>query len=82
MHFKCGGGTLYGIFLSNKESVDNLIASGKEIYFGEVLGKHSEISDPLTSLDVTLVTTDLEAVEMFKKHDMAIGYNPFNYITR
>jgi hypothetical protein len=35
-------GALSGIFVAEEEAVEALIASGKEVYFGEVLGKHSE----------------------------------------
>lgn len=83
LHFECYRmGNLRGIFVADKDEMKALIESGKEIYFGEVLGKHSEISGPIEKEDVTLVTDDPSAIEIFEKYDMETGYNPFNYIDR
>lgn len=69
-------GELYGIFIANKNEVDELVASGKEIYYGEVLGKHSEVCAPLTTNDFTLLTDDIEMVEFCEDKDFAVGINP------
>ena len=83
LHFDCRRmGVLLGIFVADKDEMNELIKSGKEIYFGEVLGKHSEISGPIEEGDLTLVTDDPAIVEIFVKYDMETGYNPFNYIDR
>ena len=76
-HFDCGRqGELHGIFIADKEEVNNLVSSGKEIYFGEVLGKHSEVFGPLTTADFTLLTDDAAMVEFCKKNEFEVGFNP------
>ena len=79
MNFDCGRiGSLEGIFVADSADVEKAI--GLDIYFGEVLGKHSEIVGPLDPEDITLVTDDPKAVEMFEKYNFASGYDPFDYI--
>lgn len=78
-HWDCGRmGSLEGIFVNTEAQVANLI--GKRIYFGEVLGKHSEISGTLEKNDLKLITRNPEFIELFEDHKMSTGYNPFNYI--
>lgn len=72
-------GSLAGIFVSEKQSMEKLIASGKDVHFGEVLGKHSEISGPIEADDIQLVSDDPAVVEMFEANKMETGYNPFDY---
>jgi len=71
-------GTLEGIFLSTAEDVQDAI--GKHVYFGEVLGKFSDIGGTLTEDDITLVTDEADAVAVFAKYDLSSGYNPLSYI--
>jgi hypothetical protein len=79
MRFDCGRmGSLKGIFVADTEEMKKLI--GTEIYFGEVLGKHSEIEGPLDEADIELVTNEADVVEIFKKYELQSGYNPFDYI--
>jgi uncharacterized protein YdcH (DUF465 family) len=79
MEFDCGRmGSLSGVFVADTDAMQKLI--GTEVYFGEVLGKHSEIAGPIDEKDITLVTSDSDAVEMFKKHKLHSGYNPFDYV--
>jgi hypothetical protein len=81
MEFDCGRmGSLSGIFVANIEKVNELVASGQEVYFGEVLGKHSEVCGPIDEKEIELVTDDVDAVAMFKKYKLQSGYNPFDYI--
>lgn len=81
MNLDCGrSGNLYGIFTAEKDDVKNLIASKKEVYFGEVLGKHSEVSAFLNPDEIEMISDDPAIVEMFQKLNMKCGYNPFNYI--
>lgn len=80
-HFDCGRmGDLHGVFIEEKEKVESLIASGKEVYFGEVLGKHSDISGPIENSDVTMLTDKPEEVELVERLCLTTGYNPFDYI--
>lgn len=81
LHVDCGRqGTLYGVYIANVEDMNKLIEQGTELYFGEVLGKHSEIYGALDEKDFTLVTTDEAVIEMFDKYDLESGFNPFHYL--
>jgi hypothetical protein len=82
MHCDCGRmGALTGIFTAEKSDMAELIASEKEVYFGEVLGKHSQIRGPIEEDEITLVSDDPSVVELFESLKMDTGYNPFDYIT-
>lgn len=80
-HWDCGRqGCLDGLFVSTQEEVDDLI--GTEIYFGEVLGKQSEVSGEMEVGDITKVNIDSETVEkMIPLLGVTwSGFNPFNYL--
>lgn len=80
--FDCGrSGELHGIFVAKKYDVKELVESGEEVYFGEVLGKHSEVYGPIEESEIELVTDDLHAIEIFEKYDLSSGYNPFDYLS-
>lgn len=73
-------GTLTGTFLASEEDI--MEASGKQVYFGEVLGKHSEIYvDDFDEIIIDLVTDDPAAVKIFREYGLTSGYNPFDYIS-
>ena len=79
LNLDCGRyGNLYGIFVADKEYVDTLIDSGIEVYFGEVLGKHSDVYGEIEETDIKLVTDDPIAIEIFERYDLSSGYNPFD----
>ena len=81
LKFDCGRmGSLEGIFTAEVSRMNSLIQSGENVYFGEVLGKHSEIYGPIEESEVTLVTDAPEVVAVFEKHGMETGFNPFDYI--
>ena len=73
-------GSLEGIFAANPQKVKQLIDSGKEVYFGEVLGKHSEIYGPISEGEITMVSDDLAFVGLFETHDLSSGFCPFDYM--
>lgn len=80
-YWDCGRmGGLEGIFVATPEEVENLY--DKEIYFGEVLGKYSEIYGTLTSEDITVISVDQEKIEwlttVFGSYTIS-GYNPIDY---
>lgn len=80
-NWDCGRmGNLEGIFVADQEEVKKLI--GKEIYFGEVLGKHSEIYGNLDDEDLKVLTTDQEFITKFIEimgEGTVSGYNPLDY---
>ena len=49
------------------KNVEEFVASGKEIYLGEIEGKHSEVYGPLEKKDYRIVTTDSKEIEVFEK---------------
>jgi hypothetical protein len=76
----CGRmGNLKGVFIATNEQVKELIKSKIEVYFGEVLGKHSEICGSIEKKQVILLTDDSEAVNLVEKYELTSGFNPFDY---
>jgi hypothetical protein len=74
----CGRmGSLEGIFVADAEEVKKII--GKRIYFGEVLGKHSEVEGVIEEEDITLKTTDQDFIAKFEEYNLSSGYNPLDY---
>jgi len=79
----CGRmGSLDGLFVASPEEVEAAI--GREAYFGEVLGKHSEITGTLSESDITLVSDDQDKVEWLVEvtggNTTISGFNPLEYI--
>lgn len=75
----CGrSGVLEGIFVEEYSNVNSLL--GKTVYFGEVLGKHSEIFGRICVGDINLITEEEDAVKMFERYNLDTGYNPFYYL--
>lgn len=75
----CGSmGFLSGIFPVTEKDIESII--GFEVYFGEVLGKHSEIVVKMEESHFTLVTSDTEFINKFVELDCSTGYNPFDYL--
>ncbi len=73
-------GDIEGVFIAEQEQIKLLI--GTNIYFGEVLGKHSSVScvikqEDIKQLDVLDSTVD----DLLKVIGTDIsGYNPLNYL--
>lgn len=79
----CGRmGSLDGLFIATKEEVDKAI--GKEVYFGEVLGKHSDVQGTLEAHEITLVSSDQDKVEWLLGllGTCVSGFNPLEYISQ
>ncbi len=78
-HWDCRrSGQIDGLFVADSEAVANAI--GKKVYFGEVLGKHSEIYGTLEANEITLKSDANDHVEMFLHLDLTTGYNPLYYL--
>jgi hypothetical protein len=76
----CGRmGNLEGLFIAKKSHVKLLIKSGIKVYFGEVLGKHSEIYGAIEKDAIKMISDELNVIELIEKHDLENGYNPFKY---
>ncbi len=80
-YWDCGRmGDLDGLFVATQEAIDKVI--GNEIYFGEVLGKHSEIYGVLEDKDLTEIKINEEAIDEIVAavgSDTISGYNPLAY---
>ena len=79
-YWDCGRmGELEGLFVATQEEVDRVI--DKEIYFGEVLGKHSDIYGTLEASDLQIIPIDESAVNAIVAVTGATisGYNPLAY---
>lgn len=73
-HWDCGRqGEVEGLFKATKEEV--VAAIGKDVYFGEILGKHSEVYGVIEDGDITLESDDPLVVLGAKES----GYNPLDY---
>lgn len=84
-YWNCGRmGDLEGLFVATQEEIDIIL--GEEIYFGEVLGKHSEIYGTLAKEDLTLKSDDEEFItklqEVLGVERTISGFNPFDYWER
>lgn len=79
LNIDCGRmGEVEGIFIADSEDVATL--PGKYVYFGEILGKHSEICGNMEESEVTLLTDNEEAVAVVETYGLSTGYNPFDYL--
>ena len=70
-------GDLNGVFLARPEDV--AAALGRRAYFGEVLGKHSDVWCDVTADNVTLASDNPEAVRVVAELGLESGYNPLDY---
>ncbi len=79
-HWDCNRmGDVHGIFAATQDEVKAAI--GKEVYFGEILGKHSEIYGPLEERDLTILTDDKDFIAKAKSFGMVpMGHNPLDHI--
>lgn len=80
-HWDCGrSGDLDGLFIEEEWKVKGII--GKEIYFGEVLGKHSEIYGTIEEGEVVKIdipeSVVVELKKAFKRKTIS-GFNPLDY---
>lgn len=80
MNFDYGRmGSLEGLFIAEKEYIDFLVEKELEVYFGEVLGKHSEVCGRVALEEVTMVTTDEKVLQVIEQYGLENGYNPLKY---
>lgn len=80
MNFDCGRmGNLEGVFVADTEDMKYLINNRVGVYFGEVLGKYSEITGRIDESEMKQITTDKNVINIVEKHGLESGYNPFDY---
>ena len=77
-YWDCGRmGELHGLFVEDDAVVRQYI--GHDVYFGEVLGKHSEICGKLEEKDCVALTDDQDFIQ--KAIDFGLVPTGFNPIT-
>ena len=82
-YWNCGrAGDVEGLFISTQAKID--AAMGSNVYFVEILGKHSEIYGTLDAGDITIKSDDAKVIavlrEVFGGKDTLMGYNPLEHI--
>mgnify|MGYP006891163012 CR=1 FL=1 len=76
----CGRmGTLEGLFVAEEKVIEWIISSEINVYFGEVLGKHSEIYGALSEKYFTKVSDKEEVIRVIEDFDLSNGFNPLGY---
>jgi len=74
-------GELDGLFIADHEELLNL--DGKTIYFGEVLGKHSEVIVEFSyDEDIDVRTQDQDFIKKFQEimgENFSTGYSPLDF---
>lgn len=73
------GGVVEGLFVTTQSELNK--AFGQEVYFGEILGKHSEVEGVLEEHEFEIISTDKAFVEQFQSIVGYFGYNPLDYIS-
>lgn len=76
----CGrSGDVEGLFISTPSQVSKII--GKRVYFGEILGKHSEVEVTIKEGHIRLESEEEDKVLWLKEllGETVSGYNPLSY---
>lgn len=73
-------GDVEGLFVTTREEL--AAGYGKRVYFGEILGKHSEVYGVLEEGDITIQSDDQEFIEKLVSllGEHISGYNPLDSI--
>ena len=80
LKFDCGRqGELKGIFIAETEDVKFLVENKVSVYFGEVLGKHSEIYGTVERQEIEEITKEQNVLDIVEKYGLSNGHNPFEY---
>ena len=77
----CGRmGDVEGLFIAEESEVDAAI--GSQVYFGEILGKHSDISGTLSSVDLKFISDEQDKIDWLLGiiGPNVSGYNPLDYV--
>lgn len=73
-------GLFEGLFFAEEEDLDKVI--GKDIYFGEIFGRYSELVQNFEREDFKEINLSPESLIELQNHfgDTIAGYNPFDYL--
>ena len=80
-YWDCGrSGSLDGLFVADESDVESAI--GRDVHFGEVLGKRSDVYGTLEVKDLEVVSDDQEKIQwlidVIGSSDIS-GFNPLDY---
>lgn len=72
-------GNVSGLFIAPKSAVDEIM--GKRIYFGEILGKHSEVDIVIKPEHIHVLSNDHDKILWLRDLTglTVSGYNPLDY---
>lgn len=71
--------SIEGLFVCEPEVLEQNF--GKEVYFGEIAGKHSEVCGVLEKSDIKEITNDQGFISEFERlFGNSFGYNPLIYL--
>lgn len=73
-------GDVSSVFTADSAAVEKLY--GKTVHFGEILGKHSEVSVQISEQNFTVLSEDQDFVSKFEQilgAGTLSGYNPIEY---
>ena len=68
------GRDIEGLFIANSKEVKELI--GKDVYFGEICGKHSEVEFEIKEEHIIFVANNPEVIHLVEKFKLENGINP------
>jgi hypothetical protein len=72
-------GEVTGVFVAEDSDVKS--ATGKKVYFGEILGKHSEVHGFIKPNDIQLLTDNQDFIDLAEQYGLVpTGYNPLDYM--
>lgn len=78
-YWDCGRqGAVEAVFVATQAEID--AALGSAVYFGEILGKHSDVHGQLDAEDLTLLSDDPALVALFREHVGSTGHSPLDYL--
>ncbi len=76
-YWDCGrAGSVEGLFIAEEDFVNKHI--GNSVYFGEILGKHSEVEGTMDEDDLKIIDIPNNVVELLEEKlgKTISGYNP------
>ena len=79
MRFDCGRmGCLESVFIADDVIVKEITSSSSSVYFGEVLGKHSEIYGHIGEAEIEIKSEDQELIAKLEElfGETISGHNP------
>lgn len=79
----CGrAGNVQGLFVTTEKEIESIVEYGS-VWFGEILGKHSNIVIKFTKEDFNILTEDqvfIDRLVGYIGHETISGYNPLHFM--